>query len=93
MEDPRLHEDSPGWIFYVHASFAISVTLMCIGIYVLPVGLWIKGYLAMGLFFTIGSTVSLAKTMRDQHEARKLVNRINEVKTEKILNDYSLTRP
>ena len=92
MEQPAIHEDSPAWLLFVHLSFAFSVGLMCLGIYLLPVSLWIKGYFAMGLFFTIGSTVTLSKTMRDQHEGRKLVNRINEVKTEKILNEYSLTR-
>jgi len=90
MDEPTLQRDSPGWIFYVHASFTIAVTLMCAGIYLLPVNLWIKGYLMMGLFFTIGSTVTLSKTVRDMHESQRLVNRIKEVKTEKMLNEYNL---
>ena len=92
MEQPTIHQDSPAWFFYVYLAFAVSTTLMCLGIYLLPVSLWIKGYFVMGLFFTIGSTVTLSKTLRDQHENRKMVNRINEVKTEKILSEYTMTR-
>ena len=92
MEQPTIHQDSPAWLFFVHAAFAVSLFLMCLGIYHLPVSPWVKGYFAMGLFFTVGSTVTLSKTLRDQHEARKLVNRLNEVKTEKLLNDYTVMR-
>ncbi len=84
------HQESPAWLFFVHVAFALSLFLTGLGIYMLPVSLWIKGYLMMGLCFTVGSTVTLCKTLRDQHENRKLVNRLNEVKTEKILNEYVL---
>ena len=92
MDTPEIHQDSSAWIFYVHSSFVVSILLMCIGIWMLPVTLWIKGYLAMGLFFVISASLSLAKTTRDQHEARKLVNRISTAKTEKILfaKDFDL---
>lgn len=90
MEQPTISQDSAGWVFFVHAGFAIALGLMCLGIYLLPVSLWIKGYFVMGLFFTVGSTLTLSKTLRDQHEARKLVNRIQEVKTERILKDFDL---
>jgi len=88
MEQPGIHEDSAGWIFFVHLAFAISVGLMCAGIYALPVDLWIRGYLAMGLFFTISATITLSKTLRDRHESEKLVNRLKHVKTEKLLHEF-----
>ena len=90
MEQPAIHQDSPAWIFFAHVSFLVSLTLMGTGIYLLPVSLWIKGYFVMGLFFTVGSTLTLSKTLRDHHEGKKLVNRLNEVKTEKMLHEYEL---
>ena len=90
MEQPTIRQDSPAWLFFVHAAFVIAVTLMGIGIYLLPVMMWIKGYFAMGLFFTIGSTITLTKTLRDHHENSKLVNRLKDVKTEKLLSEYEL---
>ena len=90
MEQPTLNQNSPAWVFFTQAAFVIALGMMIAGIWVLPVVLWIKGYLAMGLLFTVASTITLSKTMRDEHEAKKLVNRIHEVKTEKMLRDFDL---
>lgn len=87
---PTLTQDSASWIFFVHAAFAIAMTLMCWGIYHLPVDLWMRGYLAMGLFFSVASTLTLQKTLRDNHEARKLLNQMREAKTEQVLTDFTL---
>lgn len=91
MDTPNLSQDSSAWIFFVHLAFGISLFLMCIGIYYLPEPAWIRGYLAMGLFFTVSSTITLSKTIRDNHEAKKIVNRLSEAKTEKmILKEYEI---
>jgi hypothetical protein len=42
----------------------------------------------MGLMFSIGSTVSLSKTIRDQEEAKRMLSRIDEAKLERLLADY-----
>lgn len=61
--------DTSAWILQVWASFFLAVSSMLFGLYHMPAELWIKGYLVMGLFFTIGSTFTLAKTIRDnRHE-------------------------
>jgi hypothetical protein len=88
MEEPGIHHDSGAWVFFVHAAFLVSLALMVAGIYALPVDLWIRGYLAMGLFFTVSSTVTLSKTLRDRHESERLVNRLKSVKTERLLHEY-----
>jgi hypothetical protein len=92
MENPSISQQSPGWVAFVHISFALSVILMTIGICYLPVDLWIRGYLGMGLFFCISSTITLSKTLRDEHESKKIVNKIAEVKTERILKEFDLQR-
>jgi hypothetical protein len=43
----------------------------------------------MGTLFLVGSTFTLAKTLRDEFEATKLINKIHEAKTEKILREYT----
>lgn len=62
-----------GWHFQVWASFVISSGLTALGILYLPADLWTKGFLSMGMLFTIGSCFSLAKTLRDEHEADREV--------------------
>lgn len=88
MENPVINQNTAAFRFQVWASFALSFGLMLVGICYLPVGLWIKGYLMMGIVFTVASCFTLAKTLRDDHEAGKLINRITGAKTEKILKEY-----
>lgn len=47
----------------------------------------------MGVLFSIGSCFTLSKTVRDNHEARKLINRVSEVKTERMLSEYEMKEP
>jgi hypothetical protein len=86
--NPDLYKDSTGWLFFVKAAFVLSTLAMAIGVWLLPTDPWIKGYFFMGEFFLIGSTISLSKTLRDQHEHEKLVNKLRSARTEKMLSQY-----
>ncbi len=90
MEPPQIQQDSTAWRFFVQVSFVISLTLMAVGIWELPVNIWIRGFLGMGLFFTVSSTIVLTKTMRDDHESQKLIKRLTNAKTEKMLHEYEI---
>ncbi len=63
---------------------------MAIGIYLLPVNGWQKGYLGMGLIFTVGATVNMSKTTRDLHESKKMIAKVEEAKVEKLLASNNL---
>ncbi len=77
------------WILQTWLSFIISISATMLGILYLPaVDNWVKGYLGMGLLFSIGSTISLSKTTRDIEESKRIINRIDEAKLEKLLADY-----
>jgi hypothetical protein len=84
----EINRDSLAWVFQVWMSFVVSIVVMAIGIGCLPVDAWMRAFLAIGLLFVVGSCLSLAKTTRDQHEQKKLINRITEAKAEKILRDF-----
>jgi hypothetical protein len=84
----KAQDHSSAWIIQTWASFIISISAMGVGILYLPVDNWTKGYMGMGLFFTVGSTLSLAKTTRDLHESQKLTSRIDEARVEKILSEH-----
>ena len=88
MDLSEQKQHTAAWRFQVWASFLISFALTLGGILYLPVDLWIKGYLGMGLLFLIGSCFSLAKTIRDDHESSTFVNRVRKAKTEKILTEF-----
>lgn len=82
-------KDTAAWRFQVVAAFALALMLTTGGVVYLPVDNWIKGYLLMGLYFTVSSAFGLAKTLRDNHESSKLVAKISEAKTEKMLRDLA----
>lgn len=83
---PQMHTSA--WVFQTWAAFVLSLLSMIVGIGYLPVNNWIKGYFGMGLLFTVGSTLSLAKTTRDVFESRRILSRVDEAKLEKLLAEY-----
>ena len=82
------HLNSPGWILFSKLSFALSIAAVVAGIVLMPTDFWIKGYLGMGMLFLLGTTFTLAKTIRDEFEAKKLINKIQDARTDKILKEY-----
>lgn len=83
-----IQEHSAAWIAQTWISFLISLSATSIGIVYLPVDGWTKGFMGMGLIFSIGSTISLTKTQRDIHESQKLTSKIEEARVEKILTEH-----
>jgi hypothetical protein len=79
---------SSAWLIQTWISFILALAFTGIGVFYLPVSAWIRAYLAMGMFFTVASTVSLSKTTRDVYEAGKLVARVDEARVEKLLSDH-----
>jgi hypothetical protein len=76
---------SGAWVTFTYASFAASAFMVGIGVFFLPIDLWMKGYLTMGIVMLIQTSVTLTKTVRDVHESGKLVNRIEDAKAERLL--------
>jgi hypothetical protein len=82
---PQSAQHSSGWVAFTYASFAGSVVMVALAIIFLPLDIWIKGYFAMGMAMLVQSSITVTKTLRDQHETAKLVNRIEDAKTERLL--------
>lgn len=80
---------SGAWVTFTYASFVMSVLLVAIGVFYLPIDLWMKGYLTMGIVMLVQTCVTLTKTVRDVHEGGKLVNRIEDAKAERLLMEVS----
>lgn len=80
-------QNSKPWITFCYASFAIARVTTGIGIWAMEVSLAMKAFMAMGLLFTTGSAFTLAKTLRDEHEASRLHYRLEDAKTERLLRE------
>jgi hypothetical protein len=90
LRNDDVQRDTAAWIFQVWASFGLAVGTTAIGIAYLPLDPWIRAFFGMGLLFSVGSALTLAKTLRDNHEARRLINRLSEAKAEKIIRDFEV---
>jgi hypothetical protein len=44
----------------------------------------------MGTLFIVGSSLTLAKTLRDNAETQRLINRVADAKTEQIISSYEM---
>ncbi|MFM2420921.1 MAG: hypothetical protein RL385_5644 [Pseudomonadota bacterium] len=88
MSDVKLR-DTAAWRFQVVAAFAVALVLTTGGVLYLSVDVWTKGYLLMGIYFTVSSCFGLAKSLRDAHESHQITAKIAEAKTEKILRELA----
>ena len=84
-EHLSLQKDSPAWVFFVKLSFALALVSTSVGIFFLPLDWWIKGYLGMGLYFCVSASISLSKTLRDEHESKKLIKKVSSAEAERVL--------
>jgi hypothetical protein len=88
-----MHSDSPAWGLYCCASFVVAGLMMAVGISMMPGEIWVRAYFAMSALLLTGSSFTLAKMLRDRHEAQRLHQRIEEAKTEQLLKTYELKPP
>ncbi|GAA5316523.1 MAG: hypothetical protein AseanaTS_17270 [Candidatus Pelagadaptatus aseana] len=87
MDPYDIQSNSSGWMFFVKASFGVSLVAVALGIVFMPADLLIKGYFSLCSLFLISSTITLAKTMRDEHESNRLINKVSEARTSKMINE------
>jgi len=83
-------QHKPSTAFYIQSvlSFAISLGALIIGVLSLPVGMWVRGFLAVGLLYVVTSTFTLSKVIRDHQEATSVYSRIDQARLEKILSEH-----
>ena len=92
MNNPVLHH-SQSWIVFTYVSFVAALAMVVVGIILMPLDLAMKGYLAMGVAMLIQSCITLTKTLRDNDEADKLVSRLEDARTERLLMDVAKIQP
>jgi hypothetical protein len=80
--------------FYAQAtiSFGVSLIGVLLGVAYLPVSGWMRAFLALGLLYAVTSAFTLAKCVRDNHEANSVVHRVDEARLERFLTEYDPLR-
>jgi hypothetical protein len=84
-------KQSAAWTAFTFVSFGIAAVMMAGGIYFMEASFAAKGFYAMSALMLVHTTVSITKTLRDEQESSKFLNKIEEARTEKLLMDIHRT--
>jgi hypothetical protein len=79
---------SGAWVFQVKASFALAASALAVGIASLPLDPWKRAFLGVGVLFLVNSTFALGKTLRDEHEAKKVHTRLDDARLGRLLAEH-----
>ena len=88
MNTPTPKTDSVAWKAQVWIAFVLSFFLTVGGMLVLPIDMWMRGYILMGFFFTVVATLSLSKTLRDSHESQLYHKKLQAAKHHHLLKEF-----
>ena len=61
---------TPGWAAVVWGSFALALCLTAWGLWRMDINPTYKAYLGVAWLFLVSAALTLAKTLRDEHDAR-----------------------
>ena len=73
--------DTSSWKMTVWVAFAAAFSLTAWGLWRMNIGEWQKGFMLVSWLFLVSSTFTVAKTIRDKHEA-ELMDRASSGTTE-----------
>ena len=82
---PHVERPTSAFTSFSYVAFGASVLMVAGGIAYLPLDWWVRGYFAIGVAMIIQSCFTLAKNIRDIHESSRMINRIDEARTERLL--------
>lgn len=69
-------------------SFGVAVASVAIGLVYLPVSPWVRAFLAVGVLYTVTSSFTLAKCVRDRQEVANLASRVDQARLDKLLSEH-----
>jgi len=61
--------DTSSWVLAVWIAFAAAFALTAWGLWRMNIGDWQKGFMVVSWLYLVSSTFTVAKTVRDKHEA------------------------
>ena len=86
MNNAPMTSHTAGWITFVYAQFGLALAFAAWNIISLTgIDFQTKSSLMMAAVFAVGATFTLAKTIRDEHENKRLHSRIEDARAEKLL--------
>ena len=85
----QINNHSSAWVNFTYLTFGIAVAMMAGGIFFMEASFSAKGFYAMAAIMLVHTSITITKTLRDNQESGRLINKIEDAKTEKLLMDIS----
>ena len=80
-------KNTNSWVLFTIASFAVSAAMMAGGIFFMEASFAAKGFYAMASIMLVHTSITITKTLRDTEESERLIHKIDEARTEKLLRE------
>lgn len=80
---------SKAFNMFSYFNFAVAAVMMAGGIFSLQASFAAKGFYAMAALMLVSSTVGITKALRDNEEAQRLHNKLDDAYTERMLAEVS----
>ena len=80
-------KNTSSWVLFTIASFAVSAAMMAGGIFFMEASFAAKGFYAMASIMLVHTSITITKTLRDTEESERLIHKIDEARTEKLLRE------
>ena len=89
MESLNNTRNTAAYFLQAAIAFGVSLIGMLGGILFLPLDAWQRLFLGMTALFVVTSAFTLAKVIRDQHEAATIRVRLDEARLEKLIAEHN----
>jgi len=76
--------------FYVRSivSFSVSIGSTALAIVYLPADPWVRAFLCVAVLYTVTSSFTLAKCIRDRQEMDQVTTRVDQARLDKLLVEH-----
>jgi len=81
--------NTAAWTGFTYINFAVAALMMAGGIFFMDATFTAKGFYAMAALMLVSSTIILTKSLRDNDEAQRFHNKLEEARTEKLLMEVN----
>lgn len=88
MTNPLRHHTTAAYFAQAAISFGLALFAVAVGIAYLPVGAWVRAFLALGMLYLVTSAFTLAKCVRDRQEESQVISRVDQARLEKMLAEH-----
>ena len=80
-------KNTNSWVLFTVASFVVAAAMMAGGIFFMEASFAAKGFYAMAAIMLVHTSITITKTLRDTEESERLIHKIDEARTEKLLRE------